>query len=214
MLDTIQSRSSNGFQSSRFENYIRSDPENNTGVAMLPSYASKGVVIYITARDQCCTPFRGEPAFDYTPDKPFRSSDILSARSKIYFEKSSFHLSNSDPNVKPHIATHNLIAWTARTMKDNLVNFETRFKHCLFLEDKDPIPEYWKRLKFKELVTSEYGEQLERYNQMKWNNVYNNKPDGGNFPIKYLHFQNDISRLKIHCIRRRRESITFMGISF
>jgi hypothetical protein len=69
-------------------------------------------------------------------------------------------------------------------MKDNLVNFETQFKHCLFLEDKDPIPEYWKRSKFKELVTSEYGEQLEGYNQVKRYKVYNNKPDGRNFPTK------------------------------
>jgi hypothetical protein len=26
---------------------------------------------------------------------------------------------------------------------------------------------------------------------MKWYKVYNNKPDCGKFPIKYLHFQND-----------------------
>jgi hypothetical protein len=115
------------------------------GATMLLSYDSKGVVIDITARDQCCSPLGGEPAFEYTPDKPIRSSDILSARSESYFAKSSFHLSNSDPNVKQHIATHNLIAWTARTMKDNVVNFETRFKHRLFLVDEDPVPEYWKR---------------------------------------------------------------------
>jgi hypothetical protein len=127
------------------------------GVTMLQSYDTKGVVINITAREKCCSPFGGEPEFDYTPDKPFRSSDILSARSKIYFAKSNFHLSNSDPNVKQHIATHNLIDCTARTMKDNLVNFETQFKYCFFLEDKDPIPEDWKRSKFKELVTSEYA---------------------------------------------------------
>jgi hypothetical protein len=30
------------------------------------------------------------------------------------------------------------------------------------------------------------------YNQIKWYKVYNNKPDGGNFPIKYLHFENGI----------------------
>jgi hypothetical protein len=157
---------------------------------MLPSFDSKGVVLDITAREQRCSPF-GEPAFDYTPDKRLRSSDILSARSEICFSKSSFNVSNSDPNVKQHIATHNLIDWTARAMKDNLVNFEARFKHCLFFEDKDPIPVDWKRSKFKELVTSECGEQLEGYNQMKSYKVYNNKPDGGNFPIKYLHFQND-----------------------
>jgi hypothetical protein len=71
------------------------------------------------------------------------------------------------------------------------VKFETRFKHCLFLEDKDRFPEDWKRSKFKELVTSDFGEQMEGYNQMKWYKVYNNKTNGGNFPIKYLHFQND-----------------------
>jgi Reverse transcriptase (RNA-dependent DNA polymerase) len=45
------------------------------------------------------------------------------------------------------------------------VNFETRFKHRLFLEDEDPVTEDWKRSKFKELVTSEYGEQMAGYNQ-------------------------------------------------
>jgi hypothetical protein len=72
-----------------------------------------------------------------------------------------------------------------------LGELETRFKHCLFFEDKDPVPVGWKRSKFKELVTSEYGQQLEFYNQIKWYKVYNNKPDGGSFPIKYLNFQND-----------------------
>jgi hypothetical protein len=38
-------------------------------------------------------------------------------------------------------------------MKEDLVNFETRFKRRLFIEDKDPVPE-----DLKELVTSEYGE--------------------------------------------------------
>jgi hypothetical protein len=84
---------------------------------MLPSYASKGVAIDITAREQCCSPFGGKTAFGYTPDKLFRSSDILSGQSEIYFAKSNFHLSNSDPNVKQHIATHKLIDWTERTMK-------------------------------------------------------------------------------------------------
>jgi hypothetical protein len=69
------------------------------------------------------------------------------------------------------------------------LNFETQFKYCFFLENKDPIPEDWKRSKFKELVTSDYGEQLESYNQMKWYKVYNNKPDGGNLLIKYLNFR-------------------------
>jgi hypothetical protein len=50
-------------------------------------------------------------------------------------------------------------------MKEDLMNFETRFKHCLFLEDKDSFPEDWKRSKFKESVTSEYGEQMSGYNQ-------------------------------------------------
>jgi hypothetical protein len=102
------------------------------GVTMLPLYDSKGVVIDIKAREKCFSPFGVEPVFDYTPDKPFRSSDILSAQSKIYFAKSSFHQSNSDPNVKQQIATNNLIDWTTRTMKDNLVTFKTRFKHCFF----------------------------------------------------------------------------------
>jgi hypothetical protein len=152
------------------------------GATMLPSYESKGDVINITAREQYCSPFGGEPACDYTREKR-KSSSILSARSEIYSEKYQI--------VEQHIVTNNLIDWTARTMKYNLVNFETWFKHCLFLEDKDPVPEDWKRSKFKELVTSEHGEQVASYNQIYWYKVYNNKPDGGNFPIKYLHFQND-----------------------
>jgi hypothetical protein len=95
------------------------------GVTMLPSYGSKGVVINITERAQCCSPFGGEPEFDLTHDKPFNSSNILSARSEIYFEESIFHLSNGDPNVEQNIATHNVIDWTARAMKDNLENFAT-----------------------------------------------------------------------------------------
>jgi hypothetical protein len=87
------------------------------GVTMLPSYDSKGDAIDFTAREQCCSLFGGEPAFDYTCDKSLKSFNILSARSEIYFEKSSFHLSNGDPNVKKHIVTHTLIAYTARTMK-------------------------------------------------------------------------------------------------
>jgi hypothetical protein len=89
----------------------------------------------------------------------------LSAQSEIYFEKSSFHPSNGDPNVEQHIVTHNAIAWKARTMKEDSVNFETRFKHRLFLEDKDPVPEDWKTSNFKESVTSEYGEQIAGYYQ-------------------------------------------------
>jgi hypothetical protein len=68
-------------------------------------------------------------------------------------ENSRFHLSNGDPNVKQCIVTHNLRAWNARTMKEDLVHVETQFKHCLFLEDKDPVPEDRKRSMFKELVT-------------------------------------------------------------
>jgi hypothetical protein len=79
------------------------------GVTKHPSYDSNGIVIDITARTQSWSPFGGDPAFDYTPDKLFKSTDILLARSKIHFEKSSSHLSNSDSNVKKYIATHNLI---------------------------------------------------------------------------------------------------------
>ena len=87
---------------------------------------------------------------------------------EICFEKSSFYVSDAYLNVKPYIVTNNLIDWTARTMKDILENFETRFKHCLLLEDKVPVPEDWKRSKFKELVTSKYGEQMAGYNQFEW----------------------------------------------
>jgi hypothetical protein len=45
-------------------------------------------------------------------------------------------------------------------MKEAWVSFETRLICCLFLEDEDPVPEDWKRSKFKELVISEYGEQM------------------------------------------------------
>jgi hypothetical protein len=50
-------------------------------------------------------------------------------------------------------------------MKEDLMNFEKRFKHRLFLEDKDSVPEDWKRPKFKEIVTSKYREQMAGYNQ-------------------------------------------------
>jgi hypothetical protein len=114
----------------------------------LLEYHCKGVVIDLPACEQCYSLFGGESAFDYTTEI------------EIYFPKSSFHLLNGDPNVEQCIVTHNLIAWNARTKKEDLVNFETRFKRRLFLEDKDPVFEDW-----KELVTSEYGEQMARYNQ-------------------------------------------------
>jgi hypothetical protein len=69
------------------------------------------------------------------------------------FGKDRFYLTNGDPNVEQHIVTHNLIAWNARAIKEDLVNFETRFKRRLFLKDKDPVPESWKRSKYKKLVT-------------------------------------------------------------
>jgi hypothetical protein len=47
-------------------------------------------------------------------------------------------------------------------MKEDLVNFKTRFKSRLFLEDKDLFPDDW-----KELVTSKYGEQMSGYNQSR-----------------------------------------------
>jgi hypothetical protein len=108
----------------------------------------KVVVIDIPACEQCCSLLGGESALDYTPEN------------EIYFKKSSFHLSSGDPNVEQCIVTHNLIASNARTMKEDLVNFETRFKRRLFLEDNDPVPEDWKKL-----VASEYDEQMAGYNQ-------------------------------------------------
>jgi hypothetical protein len=136
-----------------------------TEMHQLLEYHCKGVVIDIPAREQCYSLFAGESAFDYTPEYEICFAFDYTSESEIGFEKSSFHLSNVDPNVEQHIVTHNLMAWNARTVKEDLVNFEKRFKHCLFLEDEDPVPEDWKRSKFKELVTSEYGEKMAGYNQ-------------------------------------------------
>jgi hypothetical protein len=74
----------------------------------LLEYHCKYVVIDIPVCEQCYTLFGGESAFDYTPEI------------KFYFQKSSFHLSNGDPNIEQCTVTHNLIAWNARTMKDKL----------------------------------------------------------------------------------------------
>jgi hypothetical protein len=92
-------------------------------------YHCKNVVKDLPACEQCSSLFGGDSAFGYTLEI------------EICFEKSSFHLSNDDPNVEQHIVTHNVIACNTITMKEDLVNFETRFKHRLFLEDEDPIPE-------------------------------------------------------------------------
>jgi Reverse transcriptase (RNA-dependent DNA polymerase) len=131
----------------------------------LLEYHCKGVVKDIPVCEQCSSLFGGESAFDYTPDSEICFAFDYTPESKICFEKPLFHRSNGDPNVEQHIVAHNLIAWSARTMKDDLVSFETWFKRCLFLEDKDPVPEEWKRSKFKGLLTSEYGEQMAGYNQ-------------------------------------------------
>jgi hypothetical protein len=82
MLDTIRSRLSKGSQSRRFEHYIQSDPENHARIFLRSNHASffdsKGVVKDTTAHEQCCSSFRGEPAFEFTPDKLFKSSNIVS----------------------------------------------------------------------------------------------------------------------------------------
>jgi Reverse transcriptase (RNA-dependent DNA polymerase) len=128
-------------------------------------YHCKGVVIDLPACEQGYSLCRGESAFDYTHEAEISFAFDYIPEAEIRFEKSSFHLLNGDPNVEQHIVTHNLIAWNARTMKEDLVNFETRFKHYLFLEDDDPVFEDWKRSKIKELVTAEYWEQMAGYKQ-------------------------------------------------
>jgi hypothetical protein len=120
-----------------------------TEMHQLLEYHCRGVVIDLPSCEQCYYLFGGESAFDYTPKIEISFFDYI-PESETYFEKSRFHLSNGDQNFKQRIVTHNLIAWNARTMKEDLVNFETRFKRRLFLEDKDPAPEDWQRSKFKE----------------------------------------------------------------
>jgi hypothetical protein len=124
---------------------------DKTEMHQLLEYHCMGALIDLPACEQCYSLFGGESAFDYTPEAEIRFAFDYTPEAEILFEKSSFHLSNGDPNVEQHIVTYNLIAWIAITMKEDSVNFETRFKHRLFLED-------WKRSKLKESVTSEYGE--------------------------------------------------------
>jgi hypothetical protein len=138
---------------------------DKTTIHQLLEYHCKGVLIDIPACEQCSSLFGAESAFDYTPESKICFAFDYTPESEICFEKSKFHLSNGDPNVEQHIVTHNLIAWNVRTMKKELVNCETRFKHCLFLEYEDPVHDDWKRSTFKESVTSEYGEQMAGYNQ-------------------------------------------------
>jgi hypothetical protein len=118
---------------------------DETEMHQLLEYHCKGVLIDLPACEQCSSLFGGESSFDYTPESEICFALDYTPDSEICFEKSKFHLSNGDPNVEQHIFTHNLIAWNVRTMKENLVNFETRFKHRLFLEDKDSVPDDWKR---------------------------------------------------------------------
>jgi Reverse transcriptase (RNA-dependent DNA polymerase) len=133
---------------------------DETEMHQLLAYHCKSVLIDTPACEQCYSLFGGESACDYTPESEICFALDYTPESEICFEKSSFHLSNGDPNVEQHIVTHNGIAWNTRTIKEDLVNFETRFKHRLFLEDEDPVPKDW-----KELVTSEYGEQMAGYNK-------------------------------------------------
>jgi hypothetical protein len=92
------------------------------------------VLIDIPACEQCSSLFGGESAFDYTPESEICFAFNYTPESEICFEKSKFHLSNGDPNVEQHIVTHNLIAWNVRTMKEDFVNFETRFNIAYFLK--------------------------------------------------------------------------------
>jgi hypothetical protein len=111
----------------------------------LLEYQCKCVVMDIPACDPCSCLFGGESAFDYTPESEICFAFDYTPESKTCFEKSNLHLSNGDPNVEQRIVTRNLIAWNTRTMKEDLMNFETRFKYCLFLEDNDSVPEDWIR---------------------------------------------------------------------
>jgi hypothetical protein len=137
---------------------------DETMMHQLLEYHCKGVLIDIPACEQCSSLIGGESAFDYTPESEI-SFFNYTPEIEICFKKYSFYLSNGDTNVEQHIVTHSLIAWNVRTMKEDLVNFETRFKHRLFLEDVYSLPEDMKRSTFKESVTSEYGEQMAGYNQ-------------------------------------------------
>jgi hypothetical protein len=79
------------------------------GVTMLPSYASKGVVIDIIAPEHCCSPFGGDPLFYDTPDKPFRTSDILSARSAFYYSPDKPFRSSDILSHNPEFISQNQI---------------------------------------------------------------------------------------------------------
>jgi hypothetical protein len=101
-----------------------------TEMHQLLKYHCTGVAIDLPACEQCYSLFGGEST-------PLRSKFILK-----------------------NLVTHNLIAWNARTIKEDSVNFETWFKRRLVHEGKDPVPEDWQRSKIKELGTSEYREQM------------------------------------------------------
>jgi hypothetical protein len=131
--------------------------DKETEMHQLLEYHCKGVVIDFPACMQCYSLFGGESAFDYTPEIEISFFDYT-PEIEIYFKNLVFIYRMGIQMSNNAFVTHNLIAWNARTMKEDLVNFDIRFKRRLFLEDKDPVPEDWKRSKFKKLVTSEYEE--------------------------------------------------------
>jgi hypothetical protein len=83
---------------------------DETEMHQLLGYHCKGVVIDIPVCEQCSSLFGGESAFDYTPESEICFAFNYTPESEICFEKSSFHLSNGDPNVEQRIVTHYLIA--------------------------------------------------------------------------------------------------------
>ena len=67
---------------------------------MLTSYDTGGTVMELAARDQCRSPFGGEPPSNYLPDKPFKHCNKLFVQSKIDLKTWFFHQLDGNPNVK------------------------------------------------------------------------------------------------------------------
>jgi hypothetical protein len=69
-------------------------------------YHCKGVLIDPPACEQCYSLFGGESAFDYTPEAEISYAFDYTPEAEIRFEKSSFHISNGDPNIEQHCHTY------------------------------------------------------------------------------------------------------------
>ena len=135
---------------------------------ILTSYDTESTAMDLAARDQCPSPFGGEPPSNYLPDKLFKHCDKLFIQSKIASENvvfSSFGWQSKCQTTDGHNEIDG-------------INIELT------------VSEIYLNISMLKLqVTAKYGEPMEDHKEFEWYNVLHIEPDS---VIKYLHCQHAI----------------------